>query len=47
MKSKRVFSVLTTLVDKAKLTYSRSKSSKGQEILERNCGCLQFSQKNQ
>ena len=42
---KRVFGVLTTLVNKAKFTCSRSKSSKGQEILERNCGCLQFSQK--
>ena len=42
---KRIFGVLTTLVNKAKFTYSRSKSSKGQEILERNCGCLQFSQK--
>ena len=41
---KRVFGVLTTLVNKAKFTSSRSKSSKGQKILERNCGCLQFSQ---
>ena len=41
---KRVFGVLTILFNKAKLSYSRSKSSKGQEILERNCGCL-FSQK--
>ena len=40
---KRVFGVLTTLVNKAKFTYSRSKSSEGQEILERNCGCLQLS----
>ena len=40
---KRILGLLKTLVNKAKFTYSRSKSSEGQEILERNCGCLQFS----